>query len=125
GNSWNFGGLEILDVAGGDLTGERPEQVAVIRQGSPAVVVSGAAGAISLPLGFQPIAVAAGAVDQSGLDSIVAVSATGAVAVCNAESRACENYQFPESVEVIDVAVGDVDGDFYEEPVFLLRAGGK
>jgi hypothetical protein len=118
----------VLDVAGGNLMGTRPEAVASISNGNTSVRVKGPSVDKSIPLTFMPTAIAAGDVDADEADEIVAVSRTGQLALCKAQTGKCETMnatppaeQGAAPFEVLDVTVADVDGDGFAEAVLLAK----
>lgn len=125
GGSWNQGSAKVLDIAGGNLLGERPQLYATVRQGHSKVFIerSGAA-PLELAVGFQPIAVAAGDLDLDSLDEVVALSADNRAAVCHVDEQSCTTYTFQDGVAGVDVAAADVDGDGHAEGVLLVRYDG-
>jgi len=124
-NSWDLqGGAKVVDVAGGNLTGERPHTIAVALELSNIVKLKGPNGVYDLDIGIWPKALAAGDVDADGLDELVAFSADGAIAVCDVDIKSCKIANI-DGAKGKDAAVADVDGDGYAEPVFLLEVGDK
>ncbi len=110
----------IVDVAGGNLTGSRPDAVAIATSGSKDLAIAqGGRIAGSVSVGFAPIAVASGDVDGDGVDEIVAASSGAEFAVCHAQPAGCKTLSLPRS-GITDVAVGDVDGDGFAEAVFAV-----
>lgn len=122
GGSYKMGPGRILDVTGGNLLGSRPERVAVAPEGQNAVIVQ-ADEPITLPLDFQPIAVAAGDVDHDSVDEVIALGAGAEIAVCDAVEQACAGYTM-DGFTGGDVAAADVDGDNHDEAVLFLRKDG-
>jgi hypothetical protein len=114
-------GAAPLDIAGGNLTGQRPEPVAYIVAGSQSLTVTtaGAAGAApkQLALGWQGKRVATGDVDGDGIDEIVVAGEGGEFAVCSAVKGTCAQGSLSGVAD--DVAVGDVDGDGLGELLFV------
>jgi len=128
GESWSAGGTAIVDVAGGNFFGASPEAVAlaVSGQSSLTVVQGGTPTSIALP--FVPIAVAGGDVDGDGVDEVIALAATGDVAVCHATTGSCAVTSITvsdASLSPKDIAVADVDGDGYAEPIILFNGSGS
>jgi hypothetical protein len=127
--NWTSPSGPIVDIAGGDLLGSRPEALARITEGSQLVQVQSGAnvvGTLSLP--FAPVAVAVGDTDADGVDEVVATSEDAQLAVCNALTKECKSAdatpapgqgQSAGPLEIVDVAAGDVDGDGYAEAVLL------
>ncbi|MBT8495160.1 MAG: hypothetical protein KJO07_19090, partial [Deltaproteobacteria bacterium] len=124
GGSWNMGGGAILDVAGGNVLGQRPDGAVAVVAGSATIQVRHDNGDSSLSIGFQPIAVAAGDIDQDSVDEIVALGSSGKYAICDAAEGACESYTVEGATEGYDVTIGDVDGDNFKEPVFHVKKNG-
>jgi hypothetical protein len=111
---------KATDVAGGDFFGKRPESTAAIVAGRVVFPREQQ----TLDVGFVPLAIAAGDVDADGLDELVAIAAGGEIAVCHADTGACEQVRYSQAIEGLDVAVGDVDGDGFAEPIFLVERDG-
>lgn len=118
----------VVDVAGGNLLGARPESVAYVTQGSQMIQVRTGADSVFFSAGFEPIAVAAADLDADEQDDVIAVSADGKVAACNAKTRTCtQTTATPPDVAggptgpytILDVAAGDVDADGYAEALLL------
>jgi len=126
-NSWDLSGesVKIVDVAGGNLTGSRPQSVAAAIEFSDTVRLFNAGGTQSINVGIWPKALAAGDVDADGTDELVALSSGGEIRVCGVEVGQCAGWNFSASVEGKDVAVDDVDGDGFEEAIFLIDHGGE
>ncbi|MSP24878.1 MAG: hypothetical protein EXR75_06865, partial [Myxococcales bacterium] len=121
-DSWDLKGAKVVDVTGGALTSERPHTIAVAIAGDSAVLLNGPMGTGELDVGFVPIALASGDVNADGVDELVALSATGQIALCNVEANACATASLDGAVGK-DIAIADVDADGYGEPVILLDAG--
>jgi hypothetical protein len=112
-------GKKIIDVASGNLMGSRPEAVAVITEGSTTITVKqGDTTVPPIEVGFTPIAIAAGMTNQDGHDHIVATKADGNFVICDAKTSQCSKPLSAGVTGVVDVAVGDVDGDGFGEPIF-------
>jgi hypothetical protein len=124
GGSWQMGQRKALDVAGGNLLGTRPERFVIAPEGQNAVIINGTP-AITLSLSFAPIAVAAGDLDHDSIDEVLALSADGKFSVCDAEQTSCRTWTLGGSPQGIDIAAADVDGDFYDEAVIMIRKDGK
>ena len=124
GGSWQMGSSKIVDAAGGNLLGTRPERFAIAAQGRNAVIINGSP-AITLSLSFAPIAVAAGDLDHDSIDEVIALAADGTFAICHAEQRSCSSWNLSGTFQGIDVAAADMDGDYYDEVVLMLRQDGK
>lgn len=130
-SAWSSTTGNIVDVAGGNLLGTRPEAVVFVTEGSQVLSVqSGQKSTKNIQLTFSPIALAVADVDADETDDIVAVSANGMVAVCSAVSGACETTNgtpppaagaSPGAIEVLDATAGDVDGDGYAEAILLTN----
>lgn len=123
GGSWSAGSSPIIDLAGGNVLGIRPDAAIAAIQGSSSIVIRHDSGDSTLSIDFQPIAVAAGDIDQDSIAEVVAIGAGGQFAICQADEGTCSSGQIDGAAEGFDVTVGDVDGDHYEEPVFLVRKG--
>ncbi len=120
--SWSIGGSAIRDVVGGNFIEGTPDEIAIAEEGSNSVNVVADAAITPFDVGFVPVALAAGDLDHSGLDEIVAVGEQGDLAVCSMATESCERFSIA-GVTVLDATAGDVDGDGYAEPVFLMLSG--
>ncbi|HEY8080156.1 MAG TPA: VCBS repeat-containing protein, partial [Labilithrix sp.] len=110
----------IVDVAGGNLTGSRPDAVAIATDGkSELAIAQGGRITATVPVGFVPIALASGDVDGDGVDEVVAASSGAQFALCHVQPAGCTTISLPAS-GITDVAVGDVDGDGFAEAVFAV-----
>jgi hypothetical protein len=117
-DSWDLSKSgKVVDVAGGNLTGKRPRQIAAAIDFSQSLKIRDGKSTFDLPIGIVPKAIATGDVDADGVDEIVAYAADGTIALCRADKKSCQNFKI--SGKGLDVAVADVDGDGYEEPIFL------
>jgi hypothetical protein len=123
--SWDFGGGELADVAGGNFFGARPEALAAAVTGQQWVSVQHGDQALALDIGFEPAGLASGDIDRDQTDELVAVSATGRLAVCKPAAESCERFTLSGATVGLDVTVADVDGDRFEEIVLLLEVGGE
>jgi len=124
-SSWDLsGGGRVLDVAGGNLVGERPQTIAVAIEQSNVVRLQGPAPAAELDVGIWPQVLAAGDVDGDGLDEIVAFGQGGAISLCHVDEMSCEGAML-DGATANDVAVGDVDADGFAEPIFLYESDGE
>lgn len=125
GGSWKQSAAPILDIAGGNLLGSRPQLYATIRQGASNVFIARSGlTTLALPVGFQPVAVAAGDVDLDGVDEVIAIAADNRAAVCDAVEQTCTGYTFQAGVAGVDVAAADVDGDGHAEVILLVTYDG-
>ncbi len=110
---------KVIDIAGGNFTGKRPESVAIAMDGSSNVTVKAKEGEILVPVGFVPVALSSGDVDGDGLDEIIALADNGTVAACKATTKQCTKITASVPVRATDIAAGDLDGDGYAEAVVL------
>lgn len=120
-SSWDLQGMgsKVVDVAGGNLTGSRPQSVAVALEYSETLYVSTPSGVQTVNIGMWPKVIAAGDVDADGVDELVAFAEDGTIAVCDFVEGVCHGASI-DGVNGKDVAVADVDGDGFDEAVFLL-----
>lgn len=118
-----FGAARIVDAAGGNLTGARAEAVAVALENATKLTLVSGDSRSDLDVGFVPVAVAAGDVDDDGTDEVVALAKDGTVAVCKAADQTCERRTIAGVVGK-DLTVADVDGDGRAEPVVLVDVPG-
>jgi len=118
-NTWQPSG-KIIDVAGGDLDGTRPHRIVVAIEGSNKVKIETGGNVQSFELGLTPIAIDAADVDNDGMDELVALSKSGALAVCNVDKGSCAQANI-DGVEGKDVAAADVDADGFAEVVALVK----
>ncbi|MEZ4236572.1 MAG: hypothetical protein R3F59_10530 [Myxococcota bacterium] len=114
------GASRIVDIAGGHFD-ESEAAYAAALQGDTAVTILGTGQRLST--GFVPAAIDAGDVDGDGLDEIVAVAASDDIAICHADTGQCDRW-VSEGSTMVDVAVGDIDGDTFEEPILLIDIDG-
>jgi len=123
--SWDLSAeqVRVLDVAGGDLTGTRPHTIATAIAYSSKVRLEGPGDLDEIDVGLWPIALSTGDTDRDGIDELVAISDDGEIALCHVDENRCEKATI-DSAEGKDIAVGDVDGDGFEEPLLLIRSGG-
>ena len=105
-----------LDVAGGNLTGSRPETLAYINSNSNAVSVIVDGKVKKLETGFQPAHLASGDTDGDGIAELVAVGASN-YALCSATSGLCKPGTVNGTPD--DVALGDLNGDGADEILFV------
>ncbi len=120
--SWDLSKAgKVVDVAGGNLTGKRPRQIAVALDLSQSLKIRDGQSIYDLPIGIVPKAIATGDVDADGVDEIVAFAADGTIALCRADKKTCQNFKI--NGVGLDVAVADVDGDGYDEAIFLTDEG--
>jgi len=126
-NSWVRGDSTPLGIAGGRFTSADKESYAIIEQGSGAIGLLQDGSPDWLTIEFYPVALDGGDVDGDGMDEAVAVSEDGRIAMCRLDKNQCSYAEFPDPsvVQVLDVAVGDVDGDTYDEIVLSMEYDGN
>ncbi len=119
-HSWNAGGEILADITGGDFVDAKVETYAAAIEDERRVQVfeSGAHPASSLKLSFKPIALDAGDLDADGMAEIVVIG-EDELSICDVDEGTCTDLE-PPSGDLIDVAVGDVDGDILPEIVLLM-----
>lgn len=123
-SSWDLSGNAVLDVAGGALTGQRPHGIAVATEFSDRVLIRQGTSQTELSVGIWPKAIAAGDSDADGLEELVAFAEDGSISLCHVESGQCDGAVIQGAVGQ-DVAIADVDGDGYHEPIFLFEYSDK
>jgi hypothetical protein len=121
--SWTVATSRIVDLAGGDFFGEAVELFVFATEGSTSIEVGGVDPPISIDVGFQPIALAAGDTNRDRIDEVVALGQFGNVALCDVKEGSCTSFII-QNGDGVDVTMGDVDGDGYEEVILLLQQGG-
>jgi hypothetical protein len=121
GGSFSLGAAALVDVArihtpdGGGV-------VAAV-SGQTRVKLAGTGFATKeVDTGLVPVAVSAGDVDGVAGDEIVALSATGGIAICK-QAGGCDRYNFGNGERGVDIAVADTSGDGVGDILFLLRTG--
>jgi len=118
--SWMVGDQPAFDIAGGDLLGNDEELYAIILEDVPELFLLTDNGPVSYSLPFSPTAIAAGDVDSDSVDEVIAVGGSR-YAICDLQIDYCQPFDMPEGIEMVDVAVADVDGDILREAVFLFN----
>ena len=118
--SWNLGDEPAIDIAGGDLLGTDEELYAVILEDVAQLFLLTDEGSQSQGLPFIPTAIAAGDVDSDSVAEVIVVGGHE-FAVCDLHLSYCQPFELDEGIEMVDVAVGDVDGDVLREAVFLYE----
>lgn len=108
----------MTDITGGNFDGERIEGYAAAVEGQERIAVLGTT--MSANPGFVPVAIDAGDVDGDGLDEVIAIAQEDEIAVCHLDTGSCDLWGFEDRTRLQDVAVADIDGDGFEEPVVLL-----
>ncbi len=123
--SYKFGAAKLTDVAGGDPLGVGTEIFVVAQEESTEVWLLEEGGITGFDVGLVPEAIALGDVDGDGLDELFSVGGYSFTA-CDVDSGACSQWDFATTSSVmVDVSVGDVDGDAYSELVILLDWDGE
>jgi hypothetical protein len=119
GSTWSSTG-NVVDIASGSLTDSRPETFVIANEGSQSLTLKqGTTTLAPIALGFVPIAVATGDTNMDGIDRVVATTAAGNFAICDAKTAECVKLSLGQG-GVRDIAVGDVDGDGFSEVLFLI-----
>ena len=122
--SWDLGGAKVVDVAGGDLFGTRPHAIAAAIEFSEKVLINTGTEARELDVGIWPESLAVGDADADGIDELVVLGKDGSIALCNAIDGSCLIATL-EGAAGVSAAIADVDGDGFEEPIFLVDYAGK
>jgi len=117
--SWNMGSEPALDIAGGDFLGDDNETYAAVFDGVAEVYALGANGLLTLAVPLLPRALAAGDIDSDSVDELV-VAGSNLFAVCDLALGSCQTHSLDNDVNVVDLAVADIDGDLLSEVIFLL-----
>lgn len=123
-SSWDLSGTTVVDVAGGAFNGTRPHGIAVATEFSDVVKIKQNNSIDELSVGIWPKAIAAGDTDADGLQELVAFAEDGSISLCHVETGQCDGAQIQGALGQ-DVAVADVDGDGYHEPIFLFEYSDK
>ncbi len=113
----------MTDIAGGNFDGDRFESYAAVVNNQSRIKVLGTN--LSADPGFVPVAIDAGDVDGDGLDEVIAIAQETDIAVCHLDTGGCDLWAFEDRTRLQDVAVADIDGDGFEEPVILMGAGDR
>ena len=125
GGAWNTGSSGVVDIAGGNFTGDDREQVAAALEGSTEIHVYANGGTERLNVGFEPVAIAAGDATGDGVDDVIVLGTDGTYGLCMPGEGQCINAGLDGDVRSIDVAASDTDGDGYAEAVFLVERDGN
>jgi len=115
----------MVDISGGRFEKVQKARYVAAVEGRNAIGFSDTGGTDWVTLGYQPAAIDAGDTDVDGLDEVVAIDADGTVSACSMDSNTCTSWTFEdmEGLEIIDVGVGDVDGDAVSEIALLIALG--
>jgi hypothetical protein len=106
-----------VDIAGGNLTGARPESVAYVDASNALTIVPPSGSSTQLQLGWAGRLVATGDINGDGIDEILVAGGSQQYAICSAVTNKCDGGTLP--ADPVDIAVGDVDGDGYAEALFV------
>ncbi len=105
------------DVAGGNLTGKRPESLAYVTSASSTLLVVAPDGTTtSINVGWPATRVATGDTNGDGIDEIL-VAGNAQYAVCSAVQGTCTPGALAGTPD--DIAIGDVDGDGNGDLLFI------
>ncbi len=117
GGSYSLGTSSLVDVARIDTPAGAGMIVAI--SGKTDVTITGAAIQTStVNVGIVPIAVAAGDVDGDQVDDVIALDASGKIAICKQDGSGCNTYS-TSGISGVDLAAADVDGDGLAEVIIL------
>ena len=120
-----LGNTRIVDLTAGNLTGKRPESVAYALDATTTVTVLTGASKESIEVGFAPVALAAGDVDDDGVDELAVLGKAGEIALCRLADKSCSKQKISDA-EGRDVTIADLDGSGQKRPVFVVdRKDGK
>lgn len=123
-SSWEQAGGKVMDVTGGNLNGQRPHGIALAMEFSDVVRLRQSDGDSEMSVGIWPRALAVGDVDADGLDELVAFAEDGSIALCQVNAKTCAGATIDGALGT-DVAVADIDGDGFAEPIFLFENQGS
>ena len=121
--SWDAARAKIVDLAGGDFFGTGEGSFVIATEGSTSIEVVGTDPVTVIDVGFAPAALAAGDTDRDGVDEVVALGRFGNVALCRIQDASCSTFII-QNGNGVDVTMGDVDGDGFEEVIMLLDQNG-
>ena len=126
-NSTEMSTSRIVDISGGRFEKVQKARYVAAIEGRNAIGFSNTGGTDWVTLGYQPAAIDAGDTDVDGLDEVVAIDASGTVSACSMDSNTCTawNFEEMEDMEIVDVGVGDVDGDAVAEIALLIDIDGS
>jgi hypothetical protein len=126
-SSTEMASSRLIDLSGGRFEKVQDARYVAAIEGRNAIGFSSSTGTEWTSLTFQPLAIDAGDTDADGLDEVVAVSEDGVITACHIDSSTCDYWQFEEyeDMTLLDVAVGDVDGDAVAEIAMIIDHGGE
>jgi len=117
--SWSAGNQRILDVAGGDFLGTAQQAYAVSTENNNQIQVLYAASPISISAPFTATALVGGNLDDDSADELL-LGTEHRLAVCNVDINSCFPFWLDTEYEILDVAAGDLNGDYTDEAVVLV-----
>jgi hypothetical protein len=119
-------GTKLVDLSGGRFEKTQQAKYVAAIEGRSSIGFAGTGTTDWVSLSFQPAALDAGDTDADGLDEVVVVSENGQINSCHMDSGTCEGWSFSadDGLSILDVAVGDVDGDAVSEVALLLEVDG-
>jgi len=125
-SSMELSSSQLIDLSGGRFEKVQKARYVAAIEGRNAIGFSATGGTEWVSLSYQPQALDAGDTDADGLEEVVSISADGLVSACNMDSGTCDTWTFSEdsNMELLDVAVGDVDADAVAEIALLIDIDG-
>ena len=118
----------IVDITGGRFEKVQKARYVTAVEGRTSIGLSSSTGTDWVSMAYQPIAIDAGDTDADGLDEVVAASEDGILNACSMDSGSCQQWDFNNDeyeVNILDVGVGDVDGDVVAEIALLIEMNGQ
>ena len=111
-----------IDVAGGNFDGSTLESYGLVTEGHVLTIPS-----LDLELDTEarPIALASGDTDGDGLDEALVLTEDEKLLVCHVDEGLCDFWGVKDKGNLVDVAVADLDGDGFAEPVVLSHRQGN
>ncbi|HCP46309.1 MAG TPA: hypothetical protein DIU15_09720, partial [Deltaproteobacteria bacterium] len=118
-SSWSAGNQRILDVAGGDFLGTAEQTYAVSTENTNMIQVLYPGSPVSVSAPFTATAMVGASLDDDSADELL-LGTEHRLAVCNVDINSCFPFWLDTQYQILDVAAGDLDGDFTDEAVILV-----